>query len=738
VLITALALAFHVSVAAEESLAPLSLATEGNTKYRIFVAGKATPAEQYAASELKTFLEEITGATFPIVHRAKSHTHPVIVVGNNELVERVIGPLAMESMSSYDSFRIATRGRSIYFVGKSPRGTLYAVYYFLERYLGCRWYSATHSIIPSRKSVALSAINLVEKPAFEYREVFSKPADDIRFGVRNRLNGQLGHRRKRNRELKYGEGKDIDNITVFQLIDPKKYRRDHPEYFGSGQVRFGNAAVQQVAVEKVRKRLRSMRHVPSYLLISPEDRVTYYRRGKDGVLIEQGGSAATAYIEFMRVIANSLKHEFPTVKVLALAYRWSRIPPAIKKLPTNMGIMLSDIDSDFGKPLTSAENRGFLRDLEGWSQVADEIIVWDYIANMANYLHPGFNLTTMAENVQILSKYPSVHGVFEQGAYTGHGGELSELKAWLLAKLLWDPKLDAMSLIKEFAEGFYGAGAPYVLEYLALLEASSAANPMRLEVKTPLVGPYLSAGVLGRADRLFAKAESVVSGDAARLRHIQAARLPVDYAILATETASEHGEHRAARYQRFRKYVRKLNVTAYREGRDKSASVGTLLEILAFPRRRSFRPAQCAARKEEDCVELQDYAFRLAGDASLVADEGASDGVAAQMTGKSQVWGIQVPLDWLLPKEGKWQIFIDTRVDASDWPANKPVLNAGIYPGKKKPVRLGDQGNQIYRSVSLPGQWKRNSRRVIWIAPAAGKSIEHIYVDRILAVRTQN
>lgn len=769
--------AFEVESISASSLAPLTLATEGATSYRILVADQAPPAEQYAAAELAKTLKEMTSAVFSIVRDANTSSGSLMVIGRNELFEQVMGAKAVDEIPSEDGFRIATRGPTIFLTGKSPRATIYAVYYFLEEYLGCRWYAAGHSIIPKRKTVTINNMDVVQKPRFQYREVFSNATEDIAFRVRNRLSGQFGHRAQLTKERKFGEARKIQNITTFELINPTAYKNDHPEYFGNGQLRFGNPAVQQLATEAVRMRLRSSRNLPTYLLIEPEDRETYFNQGEDRLLIEKGRSAATAYVEFVRTIANGVHSEFPSVKILALAYQWSIKPPLVDPLPENMGIMLSDIDVDFSIPFTSEENRIFLEHLQGWSQLTGEIIIWDYITNFANYLQPYPNIPTLVQNLRILAAEPSVVGVFQQGAYSsldgelpgpkrwelskvqnlrilaatpsevgvvqqdassGVAGEFSELKAWLLSRLLWDPQLDATELINDFASGYYGAGAPYVLEYLALLQNAITRSPTRLEVKMPLVSPYLSAELLTKADSLFQEAEKLVRDDVPYLRHIRGARLSVDYAILATDALNESDNEWAARFRRFREYLRQLNVTTYREGTGEAASVERLLEVLTIPYSHAPLPAPCADQATENCVQVQERSFRLAGQASFVTDQPASDGVAVRMKGNSQVWGVQVPLDWILPEEGTWRVWIDVRIQKKDWWTDTPAFSAGIYPGVKKVVNAGVEDASHYQSFALPGQWRRDSERMIWIAPSGSESIQHIYVDRIFAVRVQH
>ena len=59
--------------------APLRLAENGKTAYKIVVPAKATAVDQFAAKELQYFLKQITGADFAIVNSAKT---PAIYIGD--------------------------------------------------------------------------------------------------------------------------------------------------------------------------------------------------------------------------------------------------------------------------------------------------------------------------------------------------------------------------------------------------------------------------------------------------------------------------------------------------------------------------------------------------------------------------------------------------------------------------------------------------------------------------------
>lgn len=55
----------------------------------------------------------------------------------------------------------------------SKRGTLYAVYEFLEREVGVRWWTHTEEFVPQTPALAIRPLDIRYKPPFLYRETFS-------------------------------------------------------------------------------------------------------------------------------------------------------------------------------------------------------------------------------------------------------------------------------------------------------------------------------------------------------------------------------------------------------------------------------------------------------------------------------------------------------------------------------------------------------------------------------------
>ena len=135
----------------------ITIAKAGKAKAVIVVAVDANEPETHAAKELGAFLRQITGAEFRIYHDR--------VDGRGNIF---VGPkaakLADENFSTdgleKEGIVIRTVGGDLILAGGYPRGTLYAVYTFLEDNLGCRWWSSKVSTIPKKPTIKIGPLNV--------------------------------------------------------------------------------------------------------------------------------------------------------------------------------------------------------------------------------------------------------------------------------------------------------------------------------------------------------------------------------------------------------------------------------------------------------------------------------------------------------------------------------------------------------------------------------------------------
>ena len=140
---------------APEEAAPLILASEGVSEYVIVRGENASPSEVTASTELQKYLKQICGAELPIVTDSTAAVEKEIVVGKTNRESE--GEFDREKLGT-DGFVIKTSDDKLYLVGGEKRGTLYAVYEFLESYLGCRFFTQTVETVPTLTTITIDAI----------------------------------------------------------------------------------------------------------------------------------------------------------------------------------------------------------------------------------------------------------------------------------------------------------------------------------------------------------------------------------------------------------------------------------------------------------------------------------------------------------------------------------------------------------------------------------------------------
>src|SRR5439155_22882559 len=87
-----------------------------------------------------------------------------------------------------DGFIIKTIGDRLVIAGPGPRGSMYGTYDLLEK-LGVRWFTSKVTLVPKKSTVALPALDVMQVPAFEYREPYWTEAWDKDWAARNRVIG---------------------------------------------------------------------------------------------------------------------------------------------------------------------------------------------------------------------------------------------------------------------------------------------------------------------------------------------------------------------------------------------------------------------------------------------------------------------------------------------------------------------------------------------------------------------
>ncbi len=732
----------------------LTLAREGVSDYSIVVADGAIPAERTAATELQSFLKQVTGATLPLVEESTAPaTGKQILVGQSARVQAVLPQLDIAALK-HDGIVIKTDGDTLYLSGGRPRGTLYAVYTFLEDVVGCRWWSSTESTIPTKPTLTVDAMEKVYTPKLMYRENYYRDALEGQYAARSKCNGHFDRVAP---EL--GGHYSILGWchTFYQLLPPAQYFQDHPDWYSeidgkrvseNAQLCLTNPAVQD---ELVKNALEWIRKDPGAGIISiaQNDCGGNCQCPACAAVEKEEGAPSGLLLRFVNGVAERIQKEFPDVLVETLAYQYTRKAPAVTRPRENVIIRLCSIECSFPETLaTGPSNADFKRDIESWSAISGQLYIWDYVTNFAQYLLPHPNFQVLAPNIRCFVANKAV-GLFEQGDAGSSCGEFVELRAWLLAHLMWEPSRDANALIDEFLSGYYGPAAWPLRRYMDRMTDALSRSGANVHCFAHDTSAWLELGDLNEATALFGEAEKAVAGDPALSTRVRRARLPLDYAwlnrysglkCLARLRQQPFGgpANPVAASEDFIKTCNGFNVGCFAEGRP--------FKELEVALRAKFRaagapPELCRNLPDDQWLEVQDNDFRLAGAGNwveLVDDSAASDGKAARMPANHTQWAVQYPISTDIATLGNVHCCVELRCDAKAQAGSACMV--GLYDAQAKAsvaqrVLTIAETKDKYTVIDL-GVHPLHDDMYLWVAPVNNPAeVDALYVDRVFFMR---
>ena len=532
VFVAALALLIAMAAAAP-ALAGVKIARKGQAEARIVVAPEAVETERFAARELALFLHIVTGATFPVGENAGAPGGRLLL---GLKAAKSAGTDLMESGLAPEEIVVRTVGNDLVLAGGTPRATLYAVYTFLEDIVGCRFWTGTASHMPWKPNFEVGTIALRFKPPLEYREPFWYVAFDSVWAARNKANGTLA-----GGDALRGGHQVYEGFvhTFYSLIAPEKYFADHPEWFSEiggkrtfrdAQLCLTNEDMRQELVKNLKEKLRA-NSAATIASVSQNDCFGNCTCPLCRAVDEEEGGPAGSLLRFVNAVAADIEPEFPGLAIDTLAYQYTRKPPRLVRPFPSVIVRLCSIECSFSRPLDDPHNKAFFEDLEGWARIAGRLYIWDYTTNFSHYVQPHPNYGVLAPNIRLFVAR-NVRGVFEQGAYQSWGSEMAELRAWMLAKLLWNPELDEDLLREEFLAGYYGPAARSIQSYLELLEKAVGKSGDALGCYSPADAKFLSLDTLVRSWRILEAAKKTARRSAEYSRRVRRASLSVAYVLI--------------------------------------------------------------------------------------------------------------------------------------------------------------------------------------------------------------
>lgn len=510
-----------------------SLKPSDMSGWTVVVAEDAIPSERYAAEEFRSLFNQATGVELAAASKPPKP-------GGKVLIGPGASGLKVDDLGE-EGLRISIKPHSIAIAGGRPRGTLYGVYEFLERYFGVRFLTNDHTYFPPGAARKIPCEDYSYRPPFSFRWTYYKEnADYPAFAAKLRVNTTTP-----DEKLGGITGQRLINHSLYYLIPVEKYGKEHPEYFalvdgvrklemggGGPEVCSTNAAVVDIVTEAVLREIEAHPHQTNFS-VSQNDNDAYCRCPNCEAVNQREGTPMGSHLALVNAVAERVAEKHPNVKIGTLAYWYTRKPPRTIVPRENVQIQLCSIECCTLHPINDKRcerNRAFCADVAAWKAISNDIWIWNYNTNFRFYDLPFPNLRSIGPNVRYF-RDNNVHGVFMQANGNGNSGEMCDLRNYVISRCLWNPSLNSWKLAEEFCRLHYGKAAGPIWEYLTMIHDNAQAAGMH---PTCFPGPAelaLTPEIAVKSYNCFQQALALADDHAVRAR-VEKASIPAYRALI--------------------------------------------------------------------------------------------------------------------------------------------------------------------------------------------------------------
>lgn len=733
----------------------------------------ATATERNAAKELKKYISLMTGAELPIVPRPQTSSNNIFIGWHENYQEFFSAQNIQEDTKirqQPDSIIIRVENNNLLLSGNAPRGVLYAVYTLLEDHWGVQFWTPFEEEVPQCDTLSLpDDLCIRYVPPFFAREAYYAQVNtNTNFAVKLKSNGH-------HQDLPEAWGGRIRIVepgyvhTILFLLPPDKYFKDHPEWYVLNEQNIPTQVCwsNQEMIEELAKQTivwLDQQNGGRIISVSQMDGWLRCECPQCKAMEEKHLSPAAPILAAVNQVAEIVSRKYPDTFIETLAYCYSQKPPVNMKAHSNVLVRLCPYLNDFSKPYTHPDNAKFTNDLRGWKTVADHIAIWDYITNFTNYTIPHPNYGNFGENFRLYAENNVVF-MFPQGDMgMADCGDFIQMRAWVIAHLLWNPYQDERSLMQEFLNGYYGKEAGTILlEIIDTCKEAFAATGLFLGCYRPNVNDWLSPEQISAIRQRFADAENTlqqfpIARQSICRERLRRARLPFDMAYLCApensawnpDVTPEQYRNNVRLWQEMRAIYEHSQIIMPSELDRTPVLFRRMPKLIAGQKyliRSGDVPEFCKNLKDEEWFEFSanDFTFLKEGGWVFVENDPQSAyGFSARMP-NGQIWRIiSLNMPQFLGKgipeeENIWEVHLSARVEgegSDDVPtALFGVHNLDSNENRTWELKFGDVKSG-YRWYSI-GNVPSGPRQEIFVAPLLENWKGNIFVDRIIIKKTR-
>jgi len=453
-----------------------------------------------AAKELAEHVKLATGATLPIVTEKENPKGTLILIGESLKTKA-------RSISAVDlppeGFRVKSFPGGVAIVGRlvekdvsgGPKGTLFGVYDFLERFLGVRWYypGPDGRVVPKRRNLVIPPVHYTDYPVRTKRTMHSwflkKPMPNVTgmdfiYNIHRYRGGasslvptfchtplNFGIHFKEAPECfeLQASGKRLENYPCYG--NPKTVEimiRDLENFYTKGDKRPWILP---------KKGYLWQAPTPYAYGISPPDKgvdcyCDYCKKliNRSAPRLER---SSLLMAEFVKKMAIETKKKWPHLKVFYLPYSNYTLPPKGFRMPDNVvaGICLMHGTANAKRPEVARNHDAMMA---GWHKITgNKVHLWEYLCWPATDTALPYQFPHVIQDFQ-RRHTDDLAGSFINGG-GGHpdliGGQWANqhptLYCWF--RLQWNPNFDVDAALKEYVELMYGPAREPMSEMLTHL-----------------------------------------------------------------------------------------------------------------------------------------------------------------------------------------------------------------------------------------------------------------------------
>ncbi len=485
----------------------LVLALNGQPAATIVKGANAPAAENYAAQELQKCVQQISGALLPIKTTTDAVQGVQILLGtlaSNSLINNFQGRLGALASLGTEAFTVKTVGNYLVLAGGGTPGALYANYEFLEKYLGCRWFTPADlgEVIPQSATISLGQIDQTSAPSLEYRGMILSGGIHqfdqrvIDWMARNKMNNKktmlnvLSSDISRLRARAMQPENVAHNFAV--LVPADTYWATHPEYYpliGGVRVRpaeywsidvqlcLSNPEVATICANRIKELIATYPDIKVFGVAQNDSRGGGIGWCDATCLPCQafGPTITDRLVAFVNRVAENVHLTYTNVVIGTYAYADGTPPPSSAIPLPYVKIDYVRNDRCYKHTLDDPncpDNAVRLSEISGWlGKINPTRLAWeDYTDPWENMPQPTAGI--LASDLKWLHRQ-GMAGFADVGIDAASPSwEMLKLNYYVEAKVAWDVNLAYDSILDDFCSRFYGPAADALRQYYQTLDSA--------------------------------------------------------------------------------------------------------------------------------------------------------------------------------------------------------------------------------------------------------------------------